>query len=36
MAAATPFGETEIAEAPLGYEVHLRKDRAGTIVAARR
>ncbi len=36
MAAATAFGAAEIEEAPIGYEVRLRKDRAGTIVAARR
>jgi ubiquinone/menaquinone biosynthesis C-methylase UbiE len=34
MAAATPFGVAEIGEAPLGYEVRLRKDRPGTIAAA--
>jgi ubiquinone/menaquinone biosynthesis C-methylase UbiE len=35
MAKATPFGAAEIGEAPLGFEVRLRKPRAvGTIAAA--
>ena len=35
MAKATPFGGAEIGEAPLGFEVRLRKARAlGTIAAA--